>query len=445
METTLPRELFTPAPEDVHDLLNRHILADGYPMVLDLERSRGPWFYDSLHDRELLDFFSSFSSSPVGFNHPRLCEESVLGSLRNAAVNKPANSDLYTVEMAAFVDAFARTVPEPFRRRLFFVAGGALAVENAMKTAFDWKRRKNLAAGRPEKGHQIIHFREAFHGRSGYTLSVTNTDPTKVMYYPRFEWPRISNPKLRFPIDDTVLAEVAAAEAQAITEIEQAISEHGHDIAGLLIEPIQGEGGDNHFRREFLQRLRDLADEHEFLLLFDEVQTGFGTTGKWWCFEHFDVFPDVFAFGKKTQVCGIAAGPRVDEVESVFSVSSRINSTWGGNLIDMIRCQVVIEIIEREGLLGRAAESGRQLLEGLQALEQRVEGLSNARGRGLFAAIDLPDTETRNAVLSSASTQGLLALASGKRAIRFRPPLIVEQEHVDEAMSRLSKALETVA
>ena len=176
---------------------------------------------------------------------------------------------------------------------MFFISGGSLAVENTLKAAFDWKVRKNMAAGKGKKGKQIIHFKQAFHGRSGYTLSLTNTaDPRKFQYFARFEWPRISNPMLRFPIDDQVIAEVEVKEAQAIAEIKDALKRNPDDIAGLIIEPIQGEGGDNHFRGEFLQALRDLADEAEFLLIFDEVQTGFGTTGKWWCFEHFDLQPD---------------------------------------------------------------------------------------------------------------------------------------------------------
>lgn len=445
MESTLSPRLEVPSPSDVHELLSQHILADGFDMVLDLERSHGPYLYDSLNEVELLDYFSSFSSNPLGYNHPFLTSDAFRERLVNAAVNKPANSDLYTVEMAAFVEAFGRTVPTPLRDRLFFVSGGALAVENAMKAAFDWKRRKNLAAGRSEKGTQIIHFREAFHGRSGYTLSVTNTDPTKTMYFPKFEWPRISNPKLRFPIDETVLAEVEKAEETAIEEIRAAVREHGHDIAALLIEPIQGEGGDNHFRREFLQALRDLADEHEFLLLFDEVQTGFGTTGRWWCFEHFDVVPDIFAFGKKTQVCGIAATERLDEVESVFQVSSRINSTWGGNLVDMVRCNGIIAAIEEEGLLERTRRCGERLLAGLRALEESHPGqLTNSRGRGLFLAFDTPSPEIRAQALHEMREERLLGLASGERSIRFRPPLVLEDGHVDEGLERIERALSRV-
>jgi len=430
------------APADVHEHLKHHILADGMDMVLDLSKSRGSYLYDSRSGQHLLDLFTCFSTCPLGYNHPKVDTEEFRTRILPAAVNKPSNSDLYTQEMAEFVAALARTIPSPLNERMFFIEGGALAVENTLKTAFDWKVRKNRAAGRPDGGSQIIHFREAFHGRSGYTMSLTNTDPTKTELFPQFRWPRVSNPKLSFPATDAVIEGVIDAEKKAIAEIEQAVAEHGHDIAGLILEPIQGEGGDNHFRKEFLQSLRTLADEHEFLLIFDEVQTGFATTGRWWCFEHFDVVPDVFAFGKKTQVCGIAAGPRVDEVDSVFKVSSRINSTWGGNLADMVRCTRYVEIIEEDNLLENAAEVGAYLLDRVRSLEEGFPGrVTNGRGLGMFVAFDLPDTETRKATLDAMIAQGVIGLSSGSRSIRFRPPVSLPREEVDAGLDRIEKAL----
>jgi len=430
------------APSDVHSLLDRHILADGMPVVLDLEKSHGSYLFDSLRNRELLDLFGCFSTCTLGYNHPGIDNPGFHQQILPAALNKPSNSDLYSPQMADFVEAFSRTIPAPLNEKLFFIEGGALAVENALKTAMDWKVRKNLAAGRGELGSQIIHLREAFHGRSGYTMSLTNTDPAKTQYFAQFDWPRITNPKLRFPTTDEVLIEVLAAEERAVGEIKQALVDHPHDIAGLILEPIQGEGGDNHFRPEFLRRLRELADEGEFLLLFDEVQTGFGTTGAWWCWEHAGVAPDVFAFGKKTQVCGIAAGPRIDEVDSVFHVSSRINSTWGGNLVDMVRCQRYVEIIEKDELLAHVARVGGELLSGLRQLEERFPGrVTNSRGRGMFLAFDLPDPDVRRQTLTHMLDANVLGLPSGPKSIRFRPPLTLTAQEASEGLRRLEEAL----
>lgn len=434
------------APTDVHKHLEGHMLVDGFPLVMDLEKSQGAYVYDSLRGRKLLDLFTCFSTCPLGYNHPLLDTPEFRQRILPTALNKPSNSDLYTTQMAEFVDTFARTVPPSLNQRMFFISGGALAVENTLKAAFDWKVRKNMAAGRGEKGLQAMHLRQAFHGRTGYTLSLTNTaDPRKYQYFPRFDWPRITNPKLRFPITPEVLEQVVATENQAIAEIKQALSDNPDDIAALILEPIQGEGGDNHFRQEFLQHLRHLADEAEFLLIFDEVQTGFGTTGKWWAFEHFGMEPDLFAFGKKTQVCGICATSRLDEVDSVFKVSSRINSTWGGSLVDMVRCQRYVEIIEEQNLLQNATRVGEHILSGFHRLEEKFLGrVTNARGRGMFVAFDLPDPATRDQTLKSMLDADVLGLASGEHSIRFRPNLALTEAEADEGLDRLDRALATV-
>ena len=250
-----------------------------------------------------------------------------------AAVNKPSNSDVYSVPMARFVDTFARVLGDPALPHLFFVDGGALAVENALKVAFDWKSRLNESRGvDPELGTKVLHLRGAFHGRSGYTLSLTNTDPNKVARFPKFDWPRIDAPYIRPGAD------MDAVEAESLRQARAAFEANPHDIACFIAEPIQGEGGDRHFRPQFFAAMRELCDEFDALLIFDEVQTGCGMTGTAWAYQQLGVAPDVVAFGKKTQVCGVMAGGRVDEVaDNVFAVSSRINSTWGGNLVDMVR------------------------------------------------------------------------------------------------------------
>jgi L-lysine 6-transaminase len=431
----------------IHDTLRPHVLVDGFHVAIDLEKSHGSWIHDAVSGRDILDFYSYFATLPIGHNHPALLDdEEFLAALQRAAIANPANSDIYSAEYAAFVDTFARLAKPADFRHLFFVAGGALAVENALKTAFDWKVRKNRAAGRGDLGSRVVHFREAFHGRSGYTLSVTNTDPGKTDFFPRFDWPRITNPKLEFPVTPEVEARVAAAERQAVAEIEQAFADHPHDVAAILIEPIQGEGGDNHFRAKFFRELRRLADEHEALLIFDEVQTGFGSTGKMWAYEHFGVVPDVLAFGKKTQVCGIMAGPRVDEVpDNVFRRSSRINSTWGGNLVDMVRCAKYLEVVHEDRLVEHAARLGEIFLDGLAELAQRHPALaSNVRGRGLFAAFTLPTPALRNELRQDLWSRGLATLPSWPRSVRFRPSLTVTEAEIDHALELLDAGLGTL-
>jgi L-lysine 6-transaminase len=422
-------------PDEVHQALRRHMLVDGFDLVLDTRRSRGSRIVDARDGRTYLDVFSFFASAPLGLNHPALTgDPAFLAELTEVAVNKPSNSDVYTVAMARFVEVFERVLGDPALPHLFLVEGGALAVENALKTAFDWKRRHNALHGRPaERGTKVLHLRRAFHGRSGYTLSLTNTDPVKTALFPTFDWPRIDVPALHSSPD------IAAAEAAALAQAHAAFAAHPHDIACFLAEPIQGEGGDNHLRPEFLAAMQALCVEHDALFVLDEVQTGCGMTGTAWAYQQLGVTPDVVAFGKKLQVCGVMAGGRVDEVpDNVFAVSSRINSTWGGNLTDMVRSRRYLEVIESDGLIDRAADLGAHLLARLAG----VPGVENVRGRGLMAAVDLPTPDARDAAVRYLHEhERVLILGGGERSIRFRPALTITAAELDEAVAALARAV----
>ena len=431
-------------PYSVAPLLRKHLIGDGYDIVFDLGKSHGAWVSDARDGSEYLDFYTFFASLPLGFNHQVFSEEAAARRLFEAAVHKPANSDSHTFELASFTEAFARHAMTDHFRHLFFIEGGALAVENALKVAFDWKTRLNLEAGRDAcPGDKILHFQQAFHGRSGYTLSLTNTTPEKTDLFPKFDWPRVVNPKVRFPLDAPEVERVALAEAECREEILGCFARHPDRIAAIIVEPIQGEGGDNHFRKEFFEDLRRIADDQEALLIFDEVQTGFGLTGKMWAHQHFDVIPDILCFGKKSQVCGIMAGERIDRVkDNVFHVSSRINSTWGGGLVDMARCEIILEVMHRDRLVGNARRTGELLLNGLCSLsEKNPEVMFSPRGRGLMCAFDCADTDQRNRLLGLCAGKHLLVIACGEKSIRFRPPLTLTSAEAEEGLGRLGEAL----
>ncbi len=436
-------------PADVHSVLSRHMLADGYEIVMDLKKSQGSWVFDSRRGRKVLDFFTNFASIPIGYNHARLDTPEFRERLIEVAMNKPANSDIYTTPMAEFVETFARlAIPPSHNKHMFFVEGGSLGIENALKTAFDWKVRKNFKKGyKEEKGSQIMHLREAFHGRSGYTLSLTNTDTKKTAYFPKFDWPRIDNPKIQFPATEASLADAAKREKAAIEQAKKFLVERKDDIAAFIMEPIQGEGGDNHFRPEFFRALRQLADENDMLLIFDEVQSGVGITGKMWSWQHYGVEPDLFAFGKKTQVCGFVSNDRIFDIpDNVFMVPSRINSTWGGNLTDMVRSQRYFEVIDDEKLVDNAATVGAFFLSELQRFQEEFPNLvTNVRGRGLMAAFDLPSGEIRDNALKAFMANDVMVLASGTRSARFRPALNLSMDEAGEGIRRMELALKELA
>jgi L-lysine 6-transaminase len=433
---------------EVHETLARHVLTDGMKLVVDLKRSRGSRLVDARNGKRYLDMYTFFSSAPLGMNPPGIVDDpSFMSDLAEIAVNKPANPDMYSTAYAEFVETFVRVLGDPALPHLFFIEGGALAVENALKVAFDWKSRKNEAAGRDRNlGTQIMHLTHAFHGRSGYTLSLTNTEPHKTDRFPKFNWPRIDVPAIKHPLRDH-LGEVIAAEEHALRQAERAFAENPHDIAAFIAEPIQGEGGDNHVRPEFLQAMLRLVHSHDALFILDEVQTGVGTTGTPWAYQQLGIQPDVVAFSKKAQVGGIMAGGRVDEVpDNVFKVSGRINSTWGGGLVDMVRSQRALEIIESEGLIEQAGPKGEQLIAGLEALREESGLISNVRGRGLFVAFDLESREEREAVVTDLHvTERVIVLPCGERSIRFRPALSVSQDEIDDALGATRRSVVRVA
>ena len=435
----LAENIITPA--EVIAELEKHILVDGFKMVFDPEKSRGARFVDAASGRELIDLYSFYASQPIGFNHPYFDRPEVKADLLTAAKVKVANPDVYTVQLAKFVQTFSRVMGLAPLDRYFFIEGGALAVENALKAAMDWKVRKNLAAGKGERGNEIIHFERAFHGRSGYTMSLTNTDPRKIAYFAKFPWPRVSSPSLDFSLPpEERIRTVAEKEKIAEKQIRDVIAAKGVDIAAIIIEPVQGEGGDNHFRGEFLRKLRTVCDENEILLIFDEVQSGMGITGRNWCCEHFGVLPDLLAFGKKAQVCGVMAGPRLDEVkDNCFRLPSRISSTWGGNFTDYVRSTHYLRIVEEEKLVENARVRGEALIADLQGLAKKHAILSAVRGRGLMIAFDLPNGQLRDAFWKGAYELGLLVVRCGERSIRLRPVLDVDEDILQEALRIMEK------
>ena len=426
-------------PADVHAAIARHLLVDGFEFVLDLDRSQGSTLVDARDGTEYLDLFTFFGSSALGMNHPALaCDDAFVRELGRVALNKPSNSDVYTLPMARFVQTFARVLGDPALPHLFFIDGGTLAVENALKIAFDWKSRWNESHGiDPSLGTKVLHLEHAFHGRSGYTMSLTNTDPNKVARFPRFDWPRIPCPSINGHED------IVAAEREAVAAARTAFDASPHDVACFIVEPIQGEGGDNHFRAEFLQAMQALCREFDALFVVDEVQTGVGMTGTAWAYQQLGLRPDIAAFGKKAQVCGVMAGGRVDEVpENVFAVASRINSTWGGNLTDMVRSRRILETIEADGLLANAAKAGRHLQDRLDELAAEFPALVlDPRGRGLMCAFSMPRAALRDDLVSRLWDRKVIMLASGPDSVRFRPALTVSRDEIDAAVDAVRAVL----
>ena len=413
--------------KNIHEIIRKHTIGDGHEIVIDLKKSHGSYIVDAVTNKKYLDCSSQYASLPLGWNHPKLVEKIL--SFTPYVLHKVANSDFYTEAKVEFVQTFAEITPD--FKHLFFIEGGTLGVENALKAAFDWKMKKIKS---PTKCNRldVIHLKQAFHGRSGYCLSITNTLPNKTDLFPKFNWTRIENPKITFPM---VEGETIESEDYSLFQAEESLK--SFNVAAIILETIQGEGGDNHFSPRYFQELRLLADKYEAMLILDEVQTGVGLTGKMWAYEHSGIIPDMISFGKKTQVCGFASTHRIDEIpDNVFKVSSRINSTWGGNIVDMMRFKYIAEIIKEDNLLKNVQNVGNYFLH----LLKEIKNISNVRGKGFMIAFDLETPEDRDATLNKISNE-MTVLSCGERSIRLRPHLAFSKEEAFEAVEIIKNAV----
>lgn len=424
--------------KDLHEIASKYILVDHFDIVYDIKMSNGNFFYDKKSKKMFLDAFSFIASNPLGHNHPKLSDPEFEKKLLMCAKVNPSNSDILTEEYVEFLEKFFEIAVPDYFRDSFFIAGGSLAVENALKTAFDWKYRKLKERGISVNPNdlKVVHFKNSFHGRSGYTLTLTNTaDPRKYELFPKFDnWPRLSAPATHTKYSSE---EQAERDEKFYLNALDTIDCQGHECAAIIIEPIQGEGGDNHFTKKFHENLRKIADEREMLLIYDEVQSGVGLTGKMWAHQLYDVKPDIISFGKKMQVCGILSGERVREVKNnVFEEKSRINSTWGGNLVDFVRAQKYLEIIREDNLVENARVVGEHLLFRLKSL-----GLENARGAGLMCAFDMPTTQERDAFVKRCFANRLFLLGCGERSVRVRPSLTFDHAECNLLIEAIAQSL----
>jgi L-lysine 6-transaminase len=428
---------------DAVSALREHVTGDLLDIVVDLDASHGCRLRDLRDGTEYLDMTMFFSSAPLGHNHPALCDAEFESALVRAGRTKPSNPDFATVEQARFAQTFRRLAGEPELPLLFFVEGGTLAVENALKIAFDWKTKHNANARIAVQGGKVLHLEHAFHGRSGYTLSLTNTEPAKIRDYPKFDWPRIPSPSVP-PGPAWNTPQLLPVEQAALEAARAAIHRYGAEIACFLYEPIQGEGGDRHLRPEFLRAMQDLCLQHDILTVADEVQTGGGLTGRPWAHQVLGLKPDLVAFGKRVQVCGVMGGRRVLDIpDNAFREASRLGSTWGGSLVDMVRGTRILEVIESEHLLDHVRRTGDLLVSKLGALAAEFpDQLLDARGRGLMCAITFREPACRDQVIELARERHrTLFLPCGPDSLRWRPPLTVQPEDLAEAVAGLRQAL----
>jgi 4-aminobutyrate aminotransferase/(S)-3-amino-2-methylpropionate transaminase len=430
-----------PRSEELRARHMKHQDARPVHVYQDAKRSLGNYLVD-VDGNVLLDLYGHIACVPIGYNHPDL-----IAAFKNARFDwamgyRPALGVAPSVEWLDIVEGTLMRIAPKGLDHVVTVTSGTEAVENALKIAFIWKgtRRRGRPANAEEaaacmrnaqpgiNGLKVLSFEGGFHGRTMGSLSATRSKAIHKLDIPAFDWPVLPFPANRHPLDRHAGAN-AEAEARVLAMAADALTE---DVAAVIIEPIQGEGGDRHASPAFFRELRRMCREREILFIADEVQTGGGGTGRWWYHDTWglDDPPDMVTFSKKMQIGGLYAKSSVMPAEMF-----RIFHTFLGDPLRGAQLEVIVEVIERDRLLENTAQTGERLLRGLQDLSQRWPALlENPRAAGTYAALDVRDAATRDCFVKELRQVGAEAGGCGERGVRFRPALVFAARHCDEAL-----------
>jgi 4-aminobutyrate aminotransferase / (S)-3-amino-2-methylpropionate transaminase len=421
----------------------------------DAQKSLGNYLCD-VDGNTLLDIYAHIAAVPIGYNHPDLLAAWKSGRFDWTAGFRPALGVAPAPEWVDVVERALVRIAPPGMTRIVTVTTGAEAVENAIKAAFIRLARRRRGDKPPTAAdldacmqnaqtdanrYKVISFEGGFHGRSLGALSLTRSKAIHKVDMPAFQWPTAPFPANRHPLDEHA-DENRAAEARSLEAVEAILRAHPDEVAALIVEPIQGEGGDRHASADFFRGLRKLTREHGVAFIADEVQTGGGVTGSWWAHASWgpEGAPDIVTFSKKLQLGGYFCREEFFPAEAY-----RIFNTFLGDPLRAAQLEVVVEVAERDGLLDTARITGDWLVAELEALQGRHPALlSQARGQGTYAAIDVRDAATRDRILDAAKQRGLEAGGCGAQSIRFRPALVFAPRHAGEALGILEDALSEV-
>lgn len=441
-----------PASEALRSRHARHQDPRSIHFYQDARRSRGNYLVD-VDGNVLLDVYGHIACISIGYNHPDLLAAWRAGQFDWTMGYRPALGVAPPAEWVDLIDGPFASVAPVGCPRVMTVTTGAEAVENALKAAFAWKaRRRRGGAGwsaddlqavmhnrqRGINELKILSFEGGFHGRSLGALSATRSKPIHKLDFPAFDWPVVPFPASRFPLD-VHAEENRAAESRVLSLVEDILVREGGNVAGLIVEPIQGEGGDRHASPAFFRELRALCTRYEVVFVVDEVQTGVGATGRFWAHERWDLPepPDVVTWSKKFGLGGLHL-----REELVPAEPFRLFNTFLGDPLRAAQFDVVWSVMRRDQLVAHTEAVGGELVRALEGLcERHPAQLSQARGLGTFAAIDLPDGARRDQVVDGLRRIGVEAGGSGDRSIRFRPALVFASRHVDELVEALDRVV----
>ena len=371
---------------------------------LNLHKSQGSYVFDDNTDRSYLDFFGMYASLPLGYNH-EVFDEEFHREMREVSTLKVTNCEFDSDIKDRFVQNFYEFAGDDRYNQFHFTCTGSLAVECACKLTLD-------STGKDV----IVSLANSFHGIHGYgNFTTSKFCPVKSRLdgFPDLQWPKVHN----------------------ISELEFQISKG--NVGGILVEPIQATFGDNHLDKSYLRQIADIANVNKIPLIFDEIQTGFGTTGKPWYYQHTDVVPDMVVFGKKSQVCGVMTTPNIPFEENGVN---KLSVTFDGDLVDMLRSIYIMKAYKKNNLLKNAERQGKRIIKELS----KNKSLEKTRGVGLLIAFDLSSREHRDNFVAKLRESGMICNPTGEKSVRLRPNLSVTDKEVEHALKIIRRTSQEI-
>ena len=391
---------------------------------IDFQNSYGSYLIDKEKGEKYLDYFGQYATLALGYNHPVFKTHQYLNEIKKVAHQKIANCEILSDESAEFDEMFRSFTSKEIFTYYHYSCTGALAIEAAIKAAMDYKG----------PGHQrVISFKGSFHGINSYGGIFTDRfEPInqRLDGFPGSYWNSIENPVISYDNGQEIIDDVLVQ--RVLLEIEKIITEE-KNVCAILVEPIQCTFGDCYFPEAFFVGVRELATIHNIPLIFDEIQVGFGSTGKVWYFEHLPIVPDILTFGKKTQLSGIAIQ---DKFNKIFEKPSRLEVTWDADIMDMIRCKYIMKAYQDADILKNVNIMAERLKKGLSQNNK----LENIRNCGLLFAFDFKEKSQRDIFVKELIDNKMLCNPTRDKTIRLRPNLCVTADEVDHALSIIQMA-----
>jgi L-lysine 6-transaminase len=411
------------------------------PFVIDLERSHGMYLV-TVDGQEVFDWAGYYGAKLLGHNHPGYFEAEYVTKLVTAANNKVANPDFVTTYLVDYYKFLHRIAPKCIANpnmRVYTVNSGAEAVENALKYCVNRYYRRSE---HPSEGGPIfLAFEGGFHGRTVYALSVTDMphNPLATRDYHGLTRGQL---KARYPSWDTDKGGLTNRDEVdlALARVEDILRCNSTQLAGIIVEPMQGAGGHRVAMPRFFQGLSRLAHQYDVPLIFDEVQTAGGQTGTFWLCDQFKLpYPPECVVSAKKTGCGVVY------MRNQIPDAGVLDSTWSGHIVDMVRVPHEFAIIEREGLIEAVPKKAWALSKGLRKLRAAYPSLiSNVRGIGLYQGFTVASPGAKARLISRAlQEESLLLLGAGLDSIRFRPSLSVTLEDIENMLGKLNRLLAT--